>query len=201
MASSTLLTLDRQASTIEDSTYRRIIGKLQYLSFTRPAISFCVNKLSLFMHSPKNSHWQALKRLLRYLKHTITFGFKIANHSISSLFMYSDSDWVGNPVDRTSPTGYIFYYGTTPISWSLKKQHTVTRSSTEAEYRVVASALAETNWVMNLLRELRVSLSTLPTVFMTMWAPLICVTIRFFTVGLNTSQLIFIFSGNRFNKS
>ena len=79
--------------------------------------------------------------------------------------MYSDSDWVGNPVDRTSPTGYIFYYGTTPISWSLKKQRTVTRSSTEAEYRVVASALAETNWVMNLLRELRVSLSTLPTIF------------------------------------
>ena len=117
------------------------------------------------MHSPKKSHWQAVKRLLCYLKHTVTFGFKIARQSTSALYMYFDLDWASNPADCTSITGYILYYSTTPISWSLKKQRAVARSSTEAEYRAVASALAEINWVMNLLRELHVSLSTSPTIF------------------------------------
>ena len=64
-----------------------------------------------------------------------------------------------------STTSYILYYGTPPINWSSRKQCAVAQSSIEAEYRVVASALAETNWVMNLLRKLHVSLSALPTIF------------------------------------
>ena len=78
--------------------------------------------------------------------------------------MYSDADWAGDPTDRTSTTGYILFYGSNPISWSSKKQKTVARSSTEAEYRAVASALAETNWVTNLLSELRVPLTAIPKI-------------------------------------
>lgn len=149
---------------LDVTEYRKILGKLQYLSFTRPDLSFAVNKLSQFMHHPQRAHWQAVKRLLRYLKSTSTHGLLISRHSGPSLRVYSDSDWAGNLTDRTSTTGYIVYYGTTPISWSSKKQKTVARSSTEAEYRAVATALAESNWITNLLSELRVSLPDKPQI-------------------------------------
>ncbi|KAK2998975.1 hypothetical protein RJ639_024648, partial [Escallonia herrerae] len=80
------------------------------------------------------------------------------------LLVYSDSDWAGDPTDRTSTTGYVTYLGSTPISWCSKKQRSVSRSSTEAEYRAVAAALAETNWLTNLLRELRFPLKAIPRI-------------------------------------
>ncbi|KAK3020284.1 hypothetical protein RJ639_045833 [Escallonia herrerae] len=80
------------------------------------------------------------------------------------LLVYSDPDWAGDPTDRTSTTGYVTYLGSTPISWCSKKQRSVSRSSTEAEYRAVAAALAETNWLTNLLRELRFPLKAIPRI-------------------------------------
>ena len=79
--------------------------------------------------------------------------------------MYSDADWAGDINGRTSTSGYILYFGQNPISWSSKKQRTVARSSTEAEYQAVASALSETNWVMHLLCELQVPLIDRPKIF------------------------------------
>ncbi|KAK3003506.1 hypothetical protein RJ639_019773 [Escallonia herrerae] len=84
--------------------------------------------------------------------------------SDNRLLVYSDSDWAGDPTDRTSTTGYVTYLGSTPISWCSKKQRSVSRSSTEAEYRAVAAALAETNWLTNLLRELRFPLKAIPRI-------------------------------------
>lgn len=141
----------------DGTLYRRVIGKLHYLSFTRPDIAFTVNKLSQFMHNQRQSHWKAVKRLLRYLRHTCQYGIQISKAPDSRLVIYSDSDWAGDPNDRTSTSGYITILSSTPISWSSKKQRSVSRSSTEAEYRVVAAAVAETNWLTNLLRELHVT--------------------------------------------
>ncbi|XP_071700167.1 uncharacterized protein [Rutidosis leptorrhynchoides] len=144
MSSTDILKVHDSSPPTDASHYRQVLGKLQYLSFTRPDISFSVNKLSHFMHAPSQHHWRALKRVLRYLKGTIQHGLILRRSNDSHLYMYSDADWVGDVNDRVSTTGYLLFLGRNPISWSSKKQTTVARSSTEAEYKAVASALAET---------------------------------------------------------
>ena len=142
--------------------YRRLIGALQYLNMTRPDLSFAINKLSQFMHQPTSTHLQHLKRLLRYLKSTINYGLLLQKSAKFELVTFSDADWGGNMDDRTSTSAYISYFGGNPISWSSKKQKTVARSSTEAEYHAVASAATEVLWLKNLLHELRIPLSRQP---------------------------------------
>ncbi|KAK2974100.1 hypothetical protein RJ640_020456 [Escallonia rubra] len=164
MSSTTILNVKKGDPIVDASRFHTIVGKLQYLSFTRPDIAYTVNKLSQFMHCPQTPHWKAVKRLLRYLNHTSSFGLRITRESDNRLLVYSDSDWAGDPTDRTSTTGYVTYLGSTPISWCSKKQRSVSRSSTEAEYRAVAAALAETNWLTNLLRELRFHLKAIPRI-------------------------------------
>lgn len=83
-------------SSTNSREFRSVIGALQYLSFTRPDISFSVNKLSQFMHKPTVTHWTSTKRLLRYLKHTIFHGLHIRKKSSFALITYSDADWAGN---------------------------------------------------------------------------------------------------------
>ncbi|KAM1382347.1 hypothetical protein ACFX2F_034822 [Malus domestica] len=152
-------------SSLTDATpYRRLVGGLQYLSLTRPDISFAVNKLSQFMHSPSETHWQALKRLLRYLKGTISFGLHLCRRPSHRLYAFSDADWAGDRDDRKSTTGYVVYLGGNLISWSSRKQRSVSRSSTEAEYRAIAATTAELIWIQSLLRELGVSLPATPVV-------------------------------------
>jgi hypothetical protein len=89
------LILHDPSPTVEATPYRRLVGSLQYLAFTRPDISFAINKLSQFMHAPRQSHWQALKRVLRYLKGTIHHGLFLNRHSPLKLSVFSDSDWGG----------------------------------------------------------------------------------------------------------
>jgi len=97
------------------------------------------------MHASTQTHWFSVKRLLRYLQHTKNYGLQIMSNTSPGLFMYSDADWAGDINDRTSTSGYIFYFGQNPISWSSKKKHTVARSFTEAEYRSVTSSLTDVN--------------------------------------------------------
>jgi histone deacetylase 1/2 len=93
-----------------------VIGAMQYLSLTRPDISFAVNKLSQFMHKPTAAHWTAAKRLLRYLKHTIFHGIHIRRNITSKLITYYDVDWAGNCDDRKSTSAYICFLGSNLIS-------------------------------------------------------------------------------------
>jgi len=127
---------------------------MQYLSLTRPNISFAVNKLSKFMHKPTTAHWTTSKRLLRYLKHTIFHGIHIRRNIASKLITYYDVDWAGNCDDRKSTLAYICFLGSNLISWSLKKQRDVSRSSTEVEYRALANAASKTLWLLALFTEL-----------------------------------------------
>lgn len=120
MSSSCCLMLAQTGSHVDITAYHRILGKLQYLSFTRPDVSFAVNRLAQYMHCPQACHWQAVKRLLRYLKLTYSYGLKISKSSDHNLYVYSDSDWAGNVDDRMSTTGYVLYYGPNPISWCSK---------------------------------------------------------------------------------
>ncbi|KAH9799567.1 retrovirus-related pol polyprotein from transposon RE2 [Citrus sinensis] len=144
------------------SQYRSIIGALQYVTLTRPEISFSVNKLSQFLSYLKSSHWEACKRLLRYLKGTIHFGLQFYNCGALQINCFSDSDWAGDRDDRKSVAGFAVFLGPNLVSWSSKKQSVVSRSSAEAEYRALAHAASEVVWIKSLLAELQVQLSTTP---------------------------------------
>ncbi|KAM0003914.1 putative RNA-directed DNA polymerase [Helianthus debilis subsp. tardiflorus] len=150
---------------IDPTPYRKLVGSLQYLAFTRPDISFAINKLSQFMHSPRQSHWQALKRVLRYLKGTVHHGLYLHRDSPLTLRAFSDSDWGGVHNAGRSTTAYILYLGSNIISWRSSRQKTVSRSSTEAEYKAVANAAAEISWVQNLLQELGIKHTHIPQLF------------------------------------
>lgn len=145
--------------------YRAAVGGLQYLTLTRPDVAFAVNKLSQFMHKPRSEHWATLKRLMRYLCGTLDKGINIYSDSPLHLHAFSDADWAGNKDDYTSTMGHVVFLGRNPLTWSSKKQKSLARSSTEAEYRAVASTTAEIMWVRNLLTELGVHLLHTPVIY------------------------------------
>ncbi|BBN68753.1 hypothetical protein Prudu_560S000100 [Prunus dulcis] len=118
-------------------------------SSSRPGITFSVNQACQFIHNPMESHVMAVKRILRYLKGTIDFGIHF-QHGLLNLQTYSDDDWAVDPNDRRSILGCIVYLVSSPISWASKKQHTISRSSTEAEYRALAIVIAELTWIRQL---------------------------------------------------
>lgn len=165
MASSLKLHLRSGTSLSDPTKYRQLIGSLQYLQFTRLDIAFAVNKLSQFMHMPTEEHWQAAKRILRYVAGTATHGIFYSANNKLVLQAYSDSDWAGDSDDYVSTNSYIIYLGQHPISWSSRKQNGVARSSTEAEYRAVANATGEVNWICSVLSELGISLPSAPIIF------------------------------------
>lgn len=165
MAASPKLTLHSGTRLPDPKEYRSVVGSLQYLAFTRPDISYAVNRLSQYMHMPTTDHWQAVKRVLRYLAGTTTHGIFLRKGNTLSLHAYSDADWAGDTDDYVSTNGYIVYLGRHPISWSSKKQNGVTRSSTEAEYRSVANASSEMMWVCSLLEELGITLPKTPVIY------------------------------------
>lgn len=144
----------------EDATrYRSAIGALQYLLLTRPDIAFSVNRVCQFMVAPTADHWMAVKRILRYLHGTINMGLCFTKSNSFLLSAFSDADWAGNIDDRRSTGGYAIYIGPNLISWGSRKQPTVSRSSTEAEYKAIADGTAELIWLQVLLRELGISSS------------------------------------------
>jgi histone deacetylase 1/2 len=139
----------------EDSTrYRSIVGALQYLTLTRPDISFSVNKVCQFLHAPTTVHWTAVKRILRYVSGTTSLGLTFGKSSSILVSAFSDADWAGCVDDRRSTGGFAVYFGPNLISWSARKQVTVSRLSTEAEYKSLANATAEIIWMESLLGEL-----------------------------------------------
>ncbi|XP_048501622.1 uncharacterized mitochondrial protein AtMg00810-like [Beta vulgaris subsp. vulgaris] len=138
----------------QPETYQRLIGKLIYLTLTRPDIAYTVHVLSQFMHSPTSVHHQAAKRVLRYLAASIDQGILLASKSAAKLQANCDSDWAGCPNTRRSTTGFCILLGKSPIAWKSKKQTVVARSTTEAEYRSLAMTICEVIWVKQLLREL-----------------------------------------------
>lgn len=143
---------------VDVEKYRRLIGKLMYLQITRPDITFAVNKLSQFSCTPRKVHQEALHMILQYIKGTIGQGLFYSVNTKLQLKVYADADWASFLDTRSSTSGYCVFLGDSLISWKSKKQHVVSRSSAEAEYRSLSLASDELVWLTNFFIELKVPL-------------------------------------------
>ncbi|KAK7262883.1 hypothetical protein RJT34_30464 [Clitoria ternatea] len=135
------------------SSYRTLIGRLLYLTTTRPDIAFMVNQLSQFLSASTDQHQAAAHRVLRYIKGSPGCGLFYPSSNNHKLTAYSD--WAGCIDSRKSITGYCLYIGSSLISWRSKKQTTTARSSCEAEYRALAATVCEVQWISYLLQDLQ----------------------------------------------
>ncbi|WZZ08510.1 hypothetical protein YC2023_094431 [Brassica napus] len=127
----------------EPTYFRSLAGKLQYLTITRPNIQYAVNLVCQRMHAPTVTDFSLLKHILRYLKGTLLYGLHIKKNEDFSLMAYCDSDWGGCQETKRSTTGFCTILGSNLVSWSAKRQDTVSRSSTEAEYRALPEMAQE----------------------------------------------------------
>ncbi|GJX43593.1 ribonuclease H-like domain-containing protein [Tanacetum coccineum] len=151
---------------VQDPTlYRNLAGGLQYLIFTRPNLSYVIQQVCLYMPDLREPYFATLKRIFRYVRGTVDFGLQLYASATTSLVGYTDADWAGCPSTRRSTSGYYVFLGDNLLSWAAKRQHTLSRSSAEAEYRGVANVVAETTWLRNLLRELHSPPSTATLVY------------------------------------
>ena len=124
------------------------------MTFIRPDLAFAVQQVCLYMHDPREPHLAALKQILRYLQGTLSLGMTMRRSSPTELVVYTDVDWAGCPDSRRSTSGYAVFLGDNLVSWSSKRQHTVLRSSADAEYRAMANDVAEATWLRHLLFKL-----------------------------------------------
>ncbi|GJV25884.1 ribonuclease H-like domain-containing protein [Tanacetum coccineum] len=132
--------LGPEGSPVTDPTlYRSLAGSLQYLTFTRPDLSYAVQQLCLYMNDPREPHLNAMKHVLCYLRGTTDLGLHLFRSTTSHLIAYSDADWAGCPATRRSTSGYCIFLGDNLLTWSSKRRDTLSRSSAEAEYHGVAN--------------------------------------------------------------
>lgn len=122
-------------------------------------ICFAVGKLSQHLDHPRSGHFSAAMRILKYLKGCPTTGLFFSSTSDQHVIGFSDSDWASCSDSWRSVSGYCFFHGSSLISWKSKKQLTVAKSSTEAEYRALTHATCEAHWLFNLFNELQLLLS------------------------------------------
>jgi hypothetical protein len=140
----------------DPSMYWQLVGSLNYLTITRPDISFVVQQVSQFMQAPCQTHLAAVHRLLRYLKGTSGRGLFFPSGNSLQLEDFSDANWASCTDTHRSITGWCMFFGDALISWKSKKQVCVSKLSNESKYRAVSSACSEIVWFRGLLGELSV---------------------------------------------
>ena len=133
---------------------------------TRPDISAAVNNLLQYMACPSEKHWKVLNVFLdTYKEPYVHYGLRFTGNNDAVLFGYSDSDWAGDLDTRRSTSGYVFRIGDATINWCSKRQQTVARSSTEAEYVALSSTAQECIWLRRLLNDVGYGSSVPTTIY------------------------------------
>ncbi|XP_021773304.1 uncharacterized protein LOC110737266 [Chenopodium quinoa] len=140
----------------DPTAYKRLVGRLVYLGVTRPDLTYSLHVLSQFMKAPKQEHWEAAMRVVRYLKCTPSQGILLRLNSELTLQGWCVSDWATCPLTRRSLSGWLVFLGKSPIAWKTKKQDTVATSSPEAEYRSMYGITCEMKYLKVLLLSLGV---------------------------------------------
>ncbi|OQR85565.1 RNA-dependent DNA polymerase [Achlya hypogyna] len=151
---------DGGPSDVTSSEMREIVGSLLWLaSCTRPDIAFATNLMARFLNSPNEHHGRQIRRMLRYLKATRTYGLQLAPHRDRGITMdiYSDADWAGDRATRRSTSGCLIEICGAPIHWYAKQQASVALSTMEAEYVAASVATQEAIWLSQLMQELRLT--------------------------------------------
>jgi hypothetical protein len=123
--------------------FRSLAAALPYLTFTCSGIAYTIQQICLHMNDPRELHLTVMKRTLRYLWGTLDYGILLRRFASSELMAYTDTNWVGCSDTRRSTSGYTVFLGANLVSWFSKRQNVISRSSAEAEYRVVANGMAE----------------------------------------------------------
>ena len=136
----------------EDATrYRSVVGALQYLTLTRPDISFAVNKVCQYLHAPTSAHWTAVKRIFRYLKPTISIGLRIIKSPSTLVSGFSYADWAGCVDDRRSTGGFAIFFGCNLVSWSASTARKTVFSTGPEPPIILVSGTTGTAWpVLNI---------------------------------------------------
>ena len=155
VATCTKLRKDDEGSYVNPTLFKMLVDSLMYLTATRLDIRKGVSLISRFMETPKDSHWQAGKRILKYVKGTKGYSILYTAANIFDLIGYTDSDWAGSLDDRKNTSRYVFHMGSGVISWASKKQPIVSQSTAEAEYIAVNAAACQAIWLRRILADLK----------------------------------------------
>ncbi|XP_019099627.1 PREDICTED: uncharacterized protein LOC109132466 [Camelina sativa] len=134
--------------------YRQLVGKLIYLTITRPDICYAVNQVSQHMKAPTKYQWSMVERILSYLKGSPGQGIWMGKNDNTEIVGYCDADYNGDTLDRRSTTRYCTFIGGNLVTWKSKKQKVVSCSSAEAEYRAMRKLTNELTWLKELLKDL-----------------------------------------------
>ncbi|KAI3672760.1 hypothetical protein L6452_38859 [Arctium lappa] len=162
MAPPLTLNIDPSGKPVNVTAYRGMIGSLLYLTASRPDIMYSTCLCARYQSEPKESHLIAVKRIFRYLKGTSNLGLWYPKDSGFDLTGYSDSDFAGCKLDRKSTTGGCQLLGGKLVSWTSKKQNSVSTSTAEAEYVAAVSCCSQILWMRNQLLDYDLQLSKIP---------------------------------------
>ena len=156
---------DNSAPYEDIASYRRLVGRLLYLNTTRPDITFITQQLSQFLTKPTHAHHSVAIRVLRYLKSCPGKGLFFPRDFELQLLGFSDADWAGCIDSSRLVSDQCFFLGRSLILWRTKKQLIVARSSLEAEYRALAAATCELQWLLYLMQDLKIVCNKLPVIY------------------------------------
>ncbi|XP_062099709.1 uncharacterized mitochondrial protein AtMg00810-like [Humulus lupulus] len=148
-----------QGRLVDVEHYQRLVGRLIYLSHTRPDIAFGVSMVSQFMHRPYKEHLEVAYRILRYLKGSPGRVLLFKKNNNRSIEAFTNADWAGSVTDRKATSGYCTFVWGNLVTWRSKKQSVVARSSAEAEYRAMANGICEILWINSVLKEVKLQVS------------------------------------------
>ncbi|XP_068503128.1 secreted RxLR effector protein 161-like [Phaseolus vulgaris] len=162
LSSSCYMDADAAGKEVDQTKYRGLIGSLLYLTTSRPDIMFVVCFCARYQANPKESHFKAAKRILKYLKGTTNVGLWHPSYSPIHLIGYSDSDFVGCKLDRKSISDTCHLLGSSFIYWHSKKQACVALSTAEAKYIAAGSCCAQVLWLKQQLADFGLKINKVP---------------------------------------